>query len=70
MSSYDTLFMDSDRKTYAFKGERYWVISSASGAGLESGPHMISSKWKELSTPVDAAYTKQGSRTFFFRGSE
>ena len=69
MPSYDTFFMGADGKTYALKGDQYWVI--ASSGGLESGPHPIADKWKELATPVNAAYTrKQDSRTFFFVGSQ
>ena len=69
ISSYDTLFMGPDRKTYALKDDKYWVISSGAGAGLESGPHKVTDLWKGLRTPVDAAYTK-GYKLIFFRGSK
>ena len=70
MTSYDTFFMGPDKRTYAVKGTQYWIISSGSGAGLESGPHKVKDLWKELPNKIDAAYTKGGNRMVFFSGSK
>ena len=67
-TSFDTFFMDAARRTYAFKGQYYWVIGRY--AGLESGPHKIISRWRELRKPVDAAFTRNDGRTVFFIGSQ
>ena len=66
-TSFDTLFMDPSEKTFAFKDKHYWVISRK--LGLESGPHKISSRWRELRTPVNAAFTRKDRKTVFFTGS-
>ena len=66
-TSFDTFFMDAARRTYAFKGQYYWVIGH--NAGLESGPHKIDSRWREIREPVDAAFTRRDGRTIFFIGS-
>lgn len=69
ISSYDTLFLAPDGKTYAIKGTQYWIISSGSGAGLESGPYKVTDLWKELPTKIDAAYKRSSYRLVFFSGS-
>ena len=66
-TSFDTFFM-ARQKTYALKGHYYWVISS--NVGIESGPHKIDSRWREIRKPVDAAYTNKDGRTIFFIGSQ
>ena len=70
MSSYDTFFRAPDKKTYALKGTQYWIISSGSGAGLESGPHRVTDLWKELPNKIDAAYRKSENRLVFFSGAK
>lgn len=70
MPSYDTIFMAPDGKTYALKGTQYWTISSGTGAGLESGPHMVTDLWKDLPDKIDAAYMKSSYRLVFFSGSK
>lgn len=68
--SYDTLFMGPDKRTYALKGTQYWIIKSALGAGLESGPHKVKDLWKELPNKIDAAYALSDNRLIFFSGSK
>lgn len=70
MTSYDTFFLGPDKKTYALKGTQYWIISSGSGAGLESGPHRVTDLWKELPNKIDAAYMKGSNRLVFFSGAK
>ena len=70
ISSYDTFFFAPDKKTYALKGTQYWIISSGSGAGLESGPHRVTDLWKELPNKIDAAYKKSDKRLVFFSGAK
>lgn len=70
MNSYDTFFLGPDKKTYALKGTQYWIISSGSGAGLESGPHRVTDLWKELPNKIDAAYMKGSNRLVFFSGAK
>ena len=59
--------MGYDGKTYVFSGDYFWVLGVR--LGVESGPTKITSKWKELKTPIDSAYVN-GRRTIFFKGSE
>ena len=64
---FDSFLMGYDGKTYVFSGDYFWVLGVR--LGVESGPTKITSKWKELKTPIDSAYAN-GRRTIFFKGSE
>ena len=67
VKKFDAFILGRDRKTYVFRGDYFWVLGT--NLGVESGPTKITSKWKELKTPIDSAYTKD-RRTIFFKGSE
>jgi len=60
--------MGTDGKTYVFSGDYFWVVGVR--LGVESGPTKITSKWKELKTPINSAYTNWDGRMVFFKGSE
>ena len=67
MQKFDSFMMGTDGKTYAFSGDYFWVLSVR--LQLEGGPMKIASKWKELKTPINSAYTNGDGRTIFFKGS-
>lgn len=67
IKTFDAFVMGFDRKTYVFSGNYFWVLGVR--LGVESGPTLISSKWKELNTPIDSAYTNWNGRIVFFKGN-
>ena len=68
MQKFDSFLMGMDGRTYVFSRDHFWVLSVK--LTLESGPIKISSKWKELKTPIDSAYTNRDGRIVFFRGNQ
>jgi len=68
VTKFDSFVMGNDGKTYVFSGDYFWVLGVR--LGVESGPRKITSKWKELKTPINSAYTNRDGRTVFFKGSE
>jgi len=60
--------MGMDGRTYVFSGDYFWVLSVR--LSVESGPIKITSKWMELKTPINSAYTNRYGRTVFVKGSE
>ena len=67
MKKFDSFLMGMDGRTYVFSGDYFWVLSVS--LIVESGPIKIISKWKELQTPIDSAYTKRDGRIVFFKGN-
>ena len=68
MQKFDAFLMGTDGRTYVFSGDYFWVLSV--GLEVESGPIKITSRWKELKTPINSAYTNRDGRVVFFKGSE
>jgi len=60
--------MGMDGRTYVFSGDYFWVLSVR--LTVESGPIKITSKWKELKTPINSAYTNLYDRIVFIKGNE
>ena len=68
MQKFDSFMMGMDGRTYVFSGDFFWVLSV--DLNIEEGPIKITSKWKELKTPINSAYTNRDGRMVFFKGSE
>ncbi|XP_068683776.1 matrix metalloproteinase-16-like isoform X1 [Montipora foliosa] len=68
VEKFDAFVMGLDRKTYVFSGHYFWVLGER--LGVESGPTLIKSKWRELISPIDSAYTNWHGRTVFFKGNQ
>ncbi|EDO48606.1 predicted protein, partial [Nematostella vectensis] len=63
---YDAWLLGKDGVTYAFTGDYYFTITDPSLIGGK-GPFKVADKWKELRTPIDAAYTRKDGRYVFFK---
>ena len=48
---------------YAFKGFDYYVLNEH---GKSKGPKRVTDHWKELTTEVNAAYTRNDGKSVFF----
>ena len=69
VQKFDSFLMGMDGRTYVFSGDYFWVLSER--LILESGPTKTTSKWKELKTPINSAYTNPSNgRTVFVKGNE
>ena len=69
MQKFDSFLMGMDGRTYVFSGDYFWVLSGR--LTVEGGPIKITSKWKELQTPINSAYTNpRTGRTVFIKGNE
>lgn len=66
MHRFDSFMMGADGKTYVFSGDYFWVLSAS--LSVEDGPLKVTSKWKELETPINSAYTNRDGRMVFFKG--
>ena len=62
---YNAVLVDENKVTYFFTGEQFWTVNSA----LEkSEPKNIRDFWREVDTPVDAAYRNKRGHIVFFKG--
>ena len=67
-SSFQTIFRTSDGKTYVFRGDNYWRLTSEAVA--EGYPRSVSSDWN-LPATIQAAFTwRDTGATYLFSGSE
>ena len=67
-SSLDTIFRTSDGKTYVFRGDNYWRLTSEAVA--DGFPRSISSDWS-LPPTIQAAFTwRDSGATYLFSGSQ
>ena len=67
-SSLDTIFRTSDGKTYVFRGDNYWRLTSEAVA--DGFPRAISSDWS-LPPTIQAAFTwRDTGATYLFSGSQ
>ena len=64
---YDAVFVGPSGWTYFFVGDHFWILSSRL---RRRGPHTVESYWKEVKTPVDAAYLNKRGNIVFFKGTE
>ncbi|XP_064541521.1 matrix metalloproteinase-14 isoform X2 [Drosophila montana] len=67
-SKIDTLFNSANGETYAFKGDKYYKLTTDS---VEEGyPQLISKGWPGLPGNIDAAFTYKNGKTYFFKGTQ
>ncbi|KPU76272.1 uncharacterized protein Dana_GF11910, isoform B [Drosophila ananassae] len=67
-SKVDTLFNSAQGDTYAFKGDKYYKLTTDS---VEEGyPQAISKGWPGLPGNIDAAFTYKNGKTYFFKGTQ
>ncbi|KQS63139.1 uncharacterized protein Dere_GG19900, isoform B [Drosophila erecta] len=67
-SKVDTLFNSAQGETYAFKGDKYYKLTTDS---VEEGyPQLISKGWPGLPANIDAAFTYKNGKTYFFKGTQ
>lgn len=67
-SKVDTLFNSAQGETYAFKGDKYYKLTTDS---VEEGyPQLISKGWPGLPGNIDAAFTYKNGKTYFFKGTQ
>ncbi|XP_034477847.1 matrix metalloproteinase-14 isoform X2 [Drosophila innubila] len=67
-SKIDTLFNSQHGDTYAFKGDKYYKLTTDS---VEEGyPQLISKGWPGLPGNIDAAFTYKNGKTYFFKGTQ
>ncbi|XP_043070505.1 stromelysin-3 isoform X1 [Drosophila grimshawi] len=67
-SKIDTLFNSPTGETYAFKGDKYYKLTTDS---VEDGyPKLISKGWPGLPGNIDAAFTYKNGKTYFFKGTQ
>ena len=48
-------------------GDKFWMVSKRL---RRDGPWLIKQVWKEIDTPVDAAYLNRQNHVVFFKGSK
>ncbi|KAJ7357480.1 hypothetical protein OS493_024996 [Desmophyllum pertusum] len=68
VEKFDSFMMGRDGRTYVFKGDYFWVLSTR--LRVEKGPIKITSMWKELKTPINSAYTNRNGRIVFIKGRQ
>ncbi|XP_030377643.1 stromelysin-3 isoform X2 [Scaptodrosophila lebanonensis] len=67
-SKVDTMFTSAQGDTYAFKGDKYYKLTTDS---VEEGyPQLISKGWPGLPSNIDAAFTYKNGKTYFFKGTQ
>ncbi|SPP75687.1 blast:Matrix metalloproteinase-14 [Drosophila guanche] len=67
-SKIDTLFNSAQGETYAFKGDKFYKLTTDS---VEEGyPQLISKGWPGLPGNIDAAFTYKNGKTYFFKGTQ
>ncbi|XP_023162651.1 matrix metalloproteinase-14 isoform X2 [Drosophila hydei] len=67
-SKIDTLFNSAHGETFAFKGDKYYKLTTDS---VEEGyPQLISKGWPGLPGNIDAAFTYKNGKTYFFKGTQ
>ncbi|XP_073405722.1 stromelysin-2-like [Dendrobates tinctorius] len=74
----DTFVSTTDGSIYLFKGEYFWDLSHGKlpMSPKKKNPQLISAKWKELPSSIDAAVrmqnptAKQNGKIFFFKGDQ
>ncbi|XP_017061889.1 stromelysin-3 isoform X2 [Drosophila ficusphila] len=67
-SKIDTLFNSAQGETFAFKGDKYYKLTTDS---VEEGyPQLISKGWPGLPGNIDAAFTYKNGKTYFFKGTQ
>jgi len=65
----DTMFSTSDGKYYAFKGDKYYLLTDSNVA--TGYPQQISDGWPGLPSNIDAAVTWPNNQyTYFFKGAK
>lgn len=67
IKKFNSFLMGADGRTYVFSGDYFWVLSIS--LIIQSGPTKITSRWRELQTPIDSAYTNHDGRIVFFKGN-
>ncbi|XP_017838083.1 matrix metalloproteinase-14 isoform X2 [Drosophila busckii] len=67
-SKVDTIFNSENGDTFAFKGDKYYKLTTDS---VEEGyPKLISKNWPGLPANIDAAFTYKNGKTYFFKGTQ
>ncbi|XP_036669711.1 matrix metalloproteinase-14 isoform X5 [Drosophila suzukii] len=67
-SKVDTLFNSAQGETFAFKGDKFYKLTTDS---VEEGyPQLISKGWPGLPSNIDAAFTYKNGKTYFFKGTQ
>lgn len=67
-----------NKRVYIFSGNMYWRLSNESRYMQQDGKFLkveedypkIIDLWKDVPTPLDAAYTDHNGETFFFKGTQ
>ncbi|KAH8413605.1 hypothetical protein KR222_001617 [Zaprionus bogoriensis] len=67
-SKIDTLFNSAQGDTFAFKGDKYYKLTT--DAVEEGYPQLISKGWPGLPGNIDAAFTYRNGKTYFFKGTQ
>ncbi|KAH8369608.1 hypothetical protein KR093_000278, partial [Drosophila rubida] len=67
-SKVDTLFNSAHGDTYAFKGDKYYKLTT--DAVEEGYPQLIAKGWPGLPGNIDAAFTYKNGKTYFFKGTQ
>lgn len=64
---YDTVFVGTNRWTYFVVGDKFWILDRQL---RRRGPYTITRYWRDIKTPLDAAYHNKKGNVVFFKGSE
>lgn len=67
-ASVDAVTRTEDGRSYVFKGDYYWLLTSEGLA--KDYPRKISLDWEGLPGSLDAALTWADGKTFFFKGNK
>ena len=64
---YDAVFVGPNKWTYFVVGDRFWLLDRAL---RRRGPWTLTRYYRDIKTPVDAAYLNRLGNVVFFKGSE
>ncbi|XP_022784411.1 72 kDa type IV collagenase-like isoform X1 [Stylophora pistillata] len=64
---YDTVFVGTNRWTFFVVGDKFWIVDRQL---RRRGPYTITSYYRDIKVPLDAAYLNKKGNVVFFKGSE
>ncbi|XP_046847539.1 matrix metalloproteinase-15-like isoform X2 [Xenia sp. Carnegie-2017] len=60
---------DGNNRVYFFRGKKYWRYNEKNKV-IDKGYPKRTSVWRDVRSPVDAAFSWKNSKTFFLRGND